>query len=51
MCFTGPDAISAVHTYDERPGETIRTGYDLEKGMSRFGLGVLPICIDFVYFT
>ena len=45
MRIVGPDAVFAVYSHDERPGETAGTGHDLEESVQRFGLGVLSDCI------
>ncbi len=40
--IVGSDTIFAVYSDDERPRETVRTRYDMEKGMYGFRLGVFP---------
>lgn len=41
MCSVGSSAVFAVYSHDERPRETVGTGYDMEKSVYGFGLGVL----------
>ena len=43
MCFAGPDAVFAVYSNDEGPGETVGTGYGVEEGVRVARLGV---CAD-----
>ncbi len=43
MCATGPDAVFAVYSDDEGPGEAVGAGYGVEKGVRIAGLGV---CAD-----
>ena len=33
MCVVRSNTIFAIYSYDERPGETIGTRYDMEKGV------------------
>jgi len=33
MCFIGSDPVFAVYSNDERSGETIGTGHDMEESM------------------
>jgi hypothetical protein len=42
----GSDPIFALYSDDERPGKTIGTRYDMEKGVHGFGLGVFPDCVS-----
>ena len=43
MCVAGPDAVFAVYSNDEGPGETVGAGYGVEEGVRVAGLGV---CAD-----
>ena len=45
VCIVRPKTIFAIYTNDERPHKTIRTGYDMEKSMSRLGLVFLSYCL------
>jgi len=40
VCFIGPDPVFAIYSDDEGSGKAVGTGYDLEKGLSGFGLDV-----------
>jgi len=42
VCFVGSDSVFTIYSHDERPGKTIGTRYDMEKGVYGFGLGVFP---------
>jgi len=47
MCFVGSDAILTLYSDDEGSREAIGTGYDLEKSMRRFGLGIFSHGLGF----
>lgn len=49
MCSLKSSTISTIYSNDERPRETTGTGYDMEKGMYGFGLGVFCYCLDDSY--
>ena len=41
-----PSPVFAVYTYDERSGETIGTGYDMEESVYGPGLGVFSDSLE-----
>ena len=51
MCVIGPNPIFALYSNDERPRKTVGAGYDMEKSMYGFGLGVFPDGLDSWLFT